>query len=143
MEMNREERMELILDHYENPRNYGALNDATVVKEWGNPGCGDIITIYLKVDDEGRIKNATFLGEGCTVSQAATSMVTEIVLGKTLDEVEVMGPDVILDILGQELGMARPKCTTLGLTTTKLAVKELRRQKMLADIAKEDEKLQG
>jgi nitrogen fixation protein NifU and related proteins len=138
MEMNREERMELILDHYENPRNYGALDDARVVKEWGNPGCGDIITIYLNVDDEGRITNASFVGEGCTVSQAATSMITEIVIGKTLDEVEAMGPDVILDILGQELGMARPKCTTLGLTTVKLAVKELRRQKMLADIEKED-----
>ena len=138
MDMNREERMELILDHYENPRNYGALNDAQVVKEWGNPGCGDIITIYLNVDDEGRIKDVTFLGEGCTVSQAATSIITEIVMGKTLDEVEAMGPDVILNILGQELGMARPKCTTLGLTTTKLAVKEWRRQKTLADIEKEN-----
>ncbi|MGE5443199.1 MAG: iron-sulfur cluster assembly scaffold protein [Ignavibacteriales bacterium] len=140
MEMNREERMELILDHYENPRNYGTLDNAQVVKEWGNPGCGDIVTIYLNVDDEGHIKNATFLGEGCTVSQAAASMITEIITGKTLDEVEAMGPDVILDILGQELGMARPKCTTLGLTTAKLAVKELRRQKMLADIEKEEEK---
>lgn len=141
MEMNREERMGLILDHFQNPRNYGALDDAQVVKEWGNPGCGDIVTIYLNVDCKGRIKNATFLGEGCTVSQAAASMITEIVIGKTLDEVETMSPDVILDILGQELGMARPKCATLGLTTAKLAVKELRRQKMLADIEKEDEKL--
>jgi nitrogen fixation protein NifU and related proteins len=140
MDTDREERMELILDHYENPRNYGALSDAQVVKEWGNPGCGDIVTIYLNVDDEGRIKDITFLGEGCTVSQAATSMITEIVMGKALDEVEAMGPDVILNILGQELGMARPKCTTLGLTTTKLAVKEWRRQKMLADIEKEDGK---
>jgi nitrogen fixation NifU-like protein len=137
-DMNREERMELILDHYENPRNYGALNDATVVKEWGNPGCGDIITIYLKVDDAGRITNAAFLGEGCTVSQSATSMITEIVMGKTLDEVEEMGPDIILDIIGQEFGMARPKCTTLGLTTAKLAVKEWRRQRMLAAIEKDE-----
>ncbi len=138
MSMNSEERMAFILDHYENPRNYGARDDAQVTQKWGNPGCGDIVTIYLNVDDEERIKNVTFEGEGCTLSQAATSIITEMVIGKTLDEVEAMSPDVISDIVGLELAMNRPRCVTLGLTTVKVAVKEWRRKKMIDGIEQEN-----
>lgn len=135
--MDREELMTFILDHYENPRNYGARDDAQVVQKGGNPGCGDIITIYLKIDDEGLIKEASFEGEGCIVSQAATSMITEIVLGKTVDEVEGMTSDVITDIIGRDLAMTRPRCTTLGLSTVKTAIKEWHRKNMLDEIERE------
>jgi nitrogen fixation NifU-like protein len=131
--MNREELMTFILDHYESPRNYGTLPDADVVQKGGNPGCGDIVTIYLNVDDEERIKKVSFEGQGCIVSQATTSMITELVMGKTADEVEEMSPDAVSDLIGRELAMTRPRCATLGISTVKIAVKEWRRKKMLDD----------
>jgi nitrogen fixation NifU-like protein len=138
MAIDREELMAFILDHYENPRNYGAREDAQVIQKGGNPGCGDIVTVYLKIDDEGLIKEATFEGEGCIVSQAATSMITEIVLGKTIDEVEGMTSDVITDIIGRDLAMTRPRCTMLGLSTVKTGIKEWHKKKMLDEIGKEE-----
>ncbi len=137
MAMNSEERMAFILDHYENPRNHGARDDADVVQKWGNPGCGDIVTIYLNFDDKGHITNVTFEGEGCTLSQAATSIITEMVIGKTLEEVESMSPNVISDIVGLEIAMSRPKCATLGLTSVKMAISGWRRKKMLDEIEEE------
>ncbi len=127
--MDRQAQIEFILDHYENPRYYGPLEDATVVQKGGNPGCGDIVTFYLKVDGSGRIDAISFEGEGCTISQAAASLVTEMFTGKTLADVEAMSADVILDILGRELASTRLKCATLGLNTTKEAVRKLRRER--------------
>jgi len=132
--MDRDELMTFILDHYENPRNYGAIGDAQVVQEGGNPGCGDIIKIYLKMDDAGLIREIGYEGEGCILSQAATSMITEIVTGKTVNEVEAMNSDVITDIIGRDLAMTRPRCTTLGITTVKMALKEWHRIKMINEI---------
>lgn len=137
MSMDRDELMTFILDHYESPRNYGHLEDAQIVQKGGNPGCGDIITIYLKVDDDGKIVNASFEGQGCIVSQAGTSMITEVVIGKTIEEVEAMTPDVITDLLGKELPLTRPKCASLGLSTVKLAARELSRKRMLEESEKE------
>jgi nitrogen fixation protein NifU and related proteins len=139
MEMDREELMQLILDHYENPRHYGPCDDADVVQKGGNPGCGDIITLYLKLHEEDSIEDISFEGEGCILSQAATSMVTEIVKGKTVEEVEKMNSDVITDVIGRDLAMTRPRCTTLGITTVKMALKEWRNQKTLDRIEEEKE----
>ncbi|MCI0454793.1 MAG: iron-sulfur cluster assembly scaffold protein, partial [Candidatus Dadabacteria bacterium] len=97
---------------------------------------GDIVTIYLNVDDNGVISNITFEGEGCTLSQAATSIITEIIIGKSIEEVENMSPNVITDIIGMEIAMNRPKCTTLGLTSVKMAINELERKKKLDIIEK-------
>jgi nitrogen fixation NifU-like protein len=134
MQMDREELMAFILDHYESPRNYGSIEGAHVVQKGGNPGCGDIVTVYLKVGEQGKIEDISFEGEGCIVSQAATSIVTDIVKDKTVEEVESMSPDVISDVIGKELAMARPSCATLGLTTVKLAIKDWRRKRMLSEI---------
>ncbi len=135
--MDREELMQVMLDHYENPRHYGASEDSDVVQKGGNPGCGDIITIYLKLDDDGRISAVSFDGEGCIVSQATTSMITDIVLGKTAQEVEEMNPDVITDLIGKDLALTRPRCATLGITTIKQAIRQWRKQKMIAEIENE------
>ncbi|MDA2917942.1 iron-sulfur cluster assembly scaffold protein [Desulfobacterota bacterium AH_259_B03_O07] len=126
--------MQFLLDHYENPRNYGSNDDADVVLKGGNPGCGDIITLFLKLDDDRRIEEISFEGEGCIISQAATSIITELVEGKTIEEVENMTSDLITDIIGKDLAMTRPRCTTLGITTVKLAIKEWRRKKLIEDI---------
>ena len=119
--MDRQSQIEFILDHYEHPRNRGKLEDADVVSDGGNPGCGDIVTIYLKVDDEGRVGEVTFEGQGCTISQAADSLVTEIVTGQPLDAVLELSYDAIIDELGREVVMSRPRCATLALGTVKAA----------------------
>lgn len=126
--MDRQAQIDFILDHYENPRHHGSLENASVVQKGGNPGCGDVVTFYLIVDGDGRIEHISFEGEGCTISMAASSMVAEMCTGKTLTEVESMPSDVILDQLGRELAATRPRCATLGLDTTKKAVQELRRR---------------
>lgn len=119
--MDRQSQIEFILDHYEHPRNHGKLDGADVVSEGGNPGCGDIVTVYLKVDGENRVQQVTFEGQGCTISQAAASLVTEMVTGQPLDEVLGLSYDAIIDELGREVVMSRPRCATLALGTVKAA----------------------
>ena len=126
--MDRQARIDFILDHYENPRHYGSLERATVVQKGGNPGCGDVVTFYLRVDGDDRIAEISFEGNGCTISQAACSMVTEMFTGKTLADVEAASPDAILDLIGREIVATRLKCATLGLSTAKEAIRVLRRE---------------
>jgi nitrogen fixation NifU-like protein len=123
-----------LLDHAENPRNYGRLEDADVVQEGGNPGCGDVVTIYLKVNPEDdTVQAVRFEGEGCTISQAATSIVTQLVTGKPLAEVEDMDYNALLNALGRDVVMARVRCATLGLGTIKGAVKRYASRQSLAE----------
>lgn len=76
---------QLILEHYRKPRNKGVLSRPTVVVHMNNPVCGDEIRLHLQLDDE-RVRAATFLGQGCSISQASVSMMTVRLKGKTLDE---------------------------------------------------------
>ncbi len=124
--MDRQAQIDFILDHYENPRHYGAMEHPTIVQKGGNPGCGDVVTFYLKVDSDERISDIAFEGEGCTISQAGASLVTELLWGKTLAEVEAMPADVVLDTLGRELAATRLKCATLGLNTLKASARQFR-----------------
>jgi nitrogen fixation NifU-like protein len=126
--VDRQAQIDFILDHYESPRHYGALPDASVVQKGGNAGCGDVVTFYLKAGGDGTIEGLSFEGEGCTISQAASSMVAEMFQGKTLADVESTSADVILDMLGREIAGTRLKCATLGLNTTKEAVRAVRRK---------------
>lgn len=77
---------QLILEHYRKPRNKGSLPGATVEVHMNNPVCGDDIRLHLQVDDDQRVTAATFLGHGCSISQASVSMMTVRLKGKTLDE---------------------------------------------------------
>jgi len=125
----RQAQIDFILDHYENPRHYGSLENPSVIQKGGNPGCGDIVTFYLQVEDDDRVSEISFEGDGCTISLAASSIVTEMFTGKTLAEVETTPSEAILDILGREIAGTRLKCATLGLNTTKEAVRVLRRER--------------
>jgi nitrogen fixation NifU-like protein len=127
--VDRQQQIDFILDHYENPRHYGAIDDATVVQKGGNPGCGDVVAFFLKLSEDGRIEAISFEGEGCTISQAGSSIVTEMFRGKTLEDVENTPADAILDLLGRELAATRLKCALLGLNTTKEAVRSVRRRR--------------
>ncbi len=130
--MDRQAKIDFILEHYESPRGHGVTDPADVVMQGGNPGCGDIVTVYLQTDGNEQITGLSFEGEGCTISQAATSMVMEMFAGKTLHEIEAADSNVIIDLLGREIVATRLRCATLGLTTAQNAVNELRRQRMAA-----------
>ena len=124
--MDRQAQVDFILDHYENPRHYGALADAGATARGVNPGCGDVVTIYLRADGDGRIEAISFEGDGCTISQAGASIVTEMFTGKTLTEVEDETAEAILELLGRELVATRLKSAALGLNTVKEAARRLR-----------------
>ncbi len=113
---------EIILDYYRNPRNYGRLDDADVVVRDSNPLCGDEIEIHIKFED-GKVKDIRFNGKGCAISQASASMLTEIVMNKSIDEVKRIGKEDILTNLGlTNLGPARIKCALLSLKTFKMGL---------------------
>jgi nitrogen fixation NifU-like protein len=113
---------ENILDHYKNPRNYGVLEDADISHEEYNPLCGDRLTIQLKVGPDDRVEKVRFHGHGCAISQASASMLTEMVEGKTLDEVKMIGKEDILEALGIPIGPVRLKCALLSLKALKAGV---------------------
>ena len=113
---------ELILDHYKNPRNHGLLQSADASAEGQNPLCGDEISVSVRIGDGDVIEGVGFEGRGCAISQAATSMLTDLVKGKSADEVAAMPKEELLDELGIPLTPVRLKCALLGLSTLKLAL---------------------
>ena len=114
---------EVILDHYKNPRGHGVLEDADAEAEGQNPLCGDEVSIYVAFGEDGEtIDEIKFAGRGCAISQAATSMLTEMVQGRTATEVAVLDKDELLEEIGIPLSATRLKCALLGLTTLKVAL---------------------
>jgi nitrogen fixation protein NifU and related proteins len=114
---------EVILDHYKNPRGHGLLEDADAQAEGQNPLCGDEVSIYVAFDDDGAtIDEVKFSGRGCAISQAATSMLTEMVKGRSATEVATLSRDELLEEIGIPLTPVRLKCALLGLSTLKLAL---------------------
>jgi nitrogen fixation protein NifU and related proteins len=114
---------EVILDHYKNPRGHGLLEHADAEAEGQNPLCGDEVSIFVAFGDDGdTIDEVKFSGRGCAISQAATSMLTELVQGRSAQEVAALPRDELLDEIGIPLTPVRLKCALLGLSTLKLAL---------------------
>jgi nitrogen fixation NifU-like protein len=114
---------EVILDHYKNPRGHGLIEDADAEAEGQNPLCGDEVSIYVALAEDGEtIDEVKFSGRGCAISQAATSMLTEMVKGRRAAEVASLPRDELLDEIGIPLTPVRIKCALLGLSTLKLAL---------------------
>ena len=111
---------DIILDYYRHPRNFGDLPNPDVRAKDSNPLCGDIVEMQLKIND-GKIEDARFKGKGCAISQAAASMLTEAIIGKTLDEMKAMDKADVLNLLGIDPGPTRIKCALLSLKVAKLA----------------------
>jgi len=130
MSMDRQEAIEFLVDHYQHPRNRGPLEDADVHLTGGNPGCADRVEMYARVGPDGRVEQVSFEGEGCTISMAAASYVTELVQGMTMEEVENLSFETLIDDLGREVVMARPTCATVALGTLKQGVHELRMKRL-------------
>ena len=113
---------ENILDHYHNPRNHGTLDEpVSIRREEYNPLCGDRLTIEMRVEDD-RVTAVRFHGHGCAISQAAMSMLTEAIEGKTLDEVKQISKDDLLEMLGIPISPVRLKCALLSLKAVKAGV---------------------
>lgn len=112
---------EYILDHYRDPRNYGRLEHPDAHAEDSNPLCGDQLSMDLDIETN-RVKAVRFQGRGCAISQAAASMLTEMIDGKTIDEVVALGKDDVLDALGIPISPARTKCAFLSLRVLHMAL---------------------
>jgi nitrogen fixation protein NifU and related proteins len=114
---------EVILDHYKNPRGHGLIDDADAQAEGQNPLCGDEVSIFVAFGEDGdTIDDVKFSGRGCAISQAATSMLTEMVKGRSATQVATLPRDELLDEIGIPLTPVRLKCALLGLSTLKLAL---------------------
>src|SRR6266508_2924720 len=113
---------EVILDHYKNPRGHGVIEGADASAEGVNPLCGDEVSIFVQFAEDGEtVDDVKFSGRGCAISQASTSMLMEMVKGRTATEVAALPRDELLDEIGIPLTPVRLKCALLGLSTLKLA----------------------
>jgi nitrogen fixation protein NifU and related proteins len=133
----RELYQEIIIDHNRNPRNHHEMNDASTQANGFNPLCGDKLTVYAKIND-GLVERISFLGNGCAISQASASLMTEAIQGKTVEEAHVLFhkvhdmltqddvkqiPEGKLAVLaGVKAFPARVKCATLAWHTLEAAL---------------------
>jgi nitrogen fixation NifU-like protein len=114
---------EVILDHYKSPRGHGLIEDADAHAEGQNPLCGDEVAISVKFAADGEtIESVGFEGRGCAISQAATSMLTELVQGRKASDVALLAKEELLDEIGIPLTPIRLKCAILGLGVLKVAL---------------------
>jgi nitrogen fixation NifU-like protein len=114
---------EVILDHYKNPRGYGTIEEPDAHAEGQNPLCGDEVSISVKFGADGEtIDDIRFEGRGCAISQAATSMLTGIVKGRTAAQVAELPKEELLEEIGIPLTPIRLKCAILGLGVLKVAL---------------------
>ncbi|MFO7813823.1 MAG: Fe-S cluster assembly scaffold protein NifU [Pelovirga sp.] len=113
---------EKVMDHFSNPRNVGEIENANGVGEVGNASCGDIMKIYLKVEDN-IIKDVKFKTFGCGAAIATSSMVTELAIGKTLDEALVLTNQAVAEAL-DGLPPAKMHCSNLAADALHEAIKD-------------------
>ena len=110
---------EQIIDLYEHPLHYGELDPHDFSYEEDNPLCGDVIRIDVRLDEENRISDVKWSGDGCAISQASASLLTDEIVGMTLDEVKAFSKETLLELIGVPLSMARVKCALLSLKVLK------------------------
>ncbi len=117
-----------VMDHFKAPRNVGEIPDADGVGEIGNPLCGDMMTIFIKVDEKERIKDIKFLTFGCGAAIAVSSMITEMAKGKTLEDAKAITNKSVADAL-EGLPKNKLHCSNLGADALHLAIENYEKKK--------------
>jgi nitrogen fixation protein NifU and related proteins len=132
LSLDRQGQIATLVEHYQNPRYKGILEDADVAMPGGSPECGGSVVIYVKAGNEGRIDALSFTGEGDIISQAATSMILEQVQGEghTMDEILALDYEAFVDRVGREAVGSRTRNATLGLSTLKSAVRKYQKDSL-------------
>ncbi len=110
---------EQIIDLYEHPLNFGSVEQPDFTYEEDNPLCGDVIRIDVRLDEDQRVAEVAWSGDGCAISQASASLLTEEIKGKTLAEIRAFTSEQLLELVGVPLSMARVKCALLSLKVLK------------------------
>ena len=110
---------EQIIDLYEHPLNFGSVEQPDFSYEEDNPLCGDVIRIDVRLDEQQRVTEVAWSGDGCAISQASASLLTEEIKGKTLAEIKAFTSEQLLELVGVPLSMARVKCALLSLKVLK------------------------
>lgn len=113
---------ELILSHWKNPRNYGRIKEPTKTSFLSNSSCGDKIRMEAKIK-RGKIQELKFTNQGCIISSAAASLLTEYAKGKSISHLKTLNKDFILNLLGIQLSSARLKCALLPLEVLEKLIK--------------------
>lgn len=112
---------EEILEHYTHPHHYGTLEHADISHEENNPLCGDRIRFDIKLDEDGKtVKDVRFSAVGCAISKASASMLSDLLIGQTLDEIKALTNEDVIEELGIDLGPVRLKCALLPLKVVKV-----------------------
>lgn len=122
MSLDRQSQIEYLLEHFQHPHHRGEMADADVHVEGGHPGCSDVITIYLKFAGN-RLDQISFTGEGCTVSQASASILTDLVQGMSIGALDALDYTILTEELGEEVIRTRPRCSMLSLDVLKATVR--------------------
>ena len=122
---------EKVMDHFRNPRNVGQIDDADGIGEVGNAKCGDIMRMYIKVDDEGVITDCKFNTFGCGSAIATSSMATEMIKGKTIDEALTLSNKAVVEAL-DGLPTHKIHCSVLAEQAVRAAVKDYYDRKGIA-----------
>ncbi len=137
--MGRQRQIAVLVEHYQNPRHRGVIEEADVVMPGGSPECGGSVVIYLAAGKEGRIRSLSFTGQGDIISMAGTSLILEQVLndGLTMDEVLALDYEAFVDSVGREAVGSRTRNATLGLSTLKSAIRKYRKDKLFTGPAAE------
>jgi nitrogen fixation protein NifU and related proteins len=110
-----------ILEHYKRPHNFGRIEGADLEFEDTNPFCGDEQHVTIKLDGDEKVAEVAFEGKGCAISTAATSLLTDELVGMSRDELLKLPKEFVLELLGIEISATRMKCAMLGLKIVKSA----------------------
>lgn len=114
---------EKLLENYNNPQNYGKEIAANAIMELENVSCGDVIKVKLLIEDK-KVKDVSFEGEGCAIAIASTSILTQHIKGKSIEEIKKIDLDELMKLMGVQLTMSRLKCANLGLEAVKGAISQ-------------------